>query len=84
MKKFVKVTSNYCEETNDFADNVCIQEELIPVRNLFKIYKHKGGKPMLAYVWLNPVSGIMMEWFQIFHSEKQRDALFDKLAKQLC
>jgi hypothetical protein len=52
--------------------------------NYFKIYKHKGGKPMLAYVWLNPVSGIMMEWFQIFHSEKQRDALFDKLAKQLC
>jgi hypothetical protein len=84
MKRFVKVVSNYCEEANDFADNICIQEELIPVKNLIKVYKYKCEKPMLAYVWRNPVSGILTEWFQIFHSEKQRDTLFDKLEKRLC
>ena len=84
MKRFVKVVSNYCEETNDFDDSFCIQEELIPVKNLIKIYKYKGGKPMLAYVWRNPVSGIVIEWRQIFHNEVQRDTLFNKLEKRLC
>lgn len=84
MKKFVKVVSSYCPETDGFADELCVQEELIPVKNLIKIYKYKGGKPILAYVWQNPVSGIVIEWRQIFHNEVQRDTLFNKLEKRLC
>lgn len=84
MKKFVKVVRNYCAETDDFADDSCIQEELVSVMDLIKIYKYKGGKPILAYVWRNPVSGIVIEWRQIFHNEVQRDTLFNKLEKKLC
>ena len=84
MKKFIRVISNYCAETDDFGAELCVQEELIPVKNLLKVYKYKGGKPMLAYVWKNPVTGFIVEWFQIFRNLKQRDTHFDELEKQLC
>ena len=84
MKKFVRVVSNYCTETDDFADELCVQEELIPVKNLLKVYKYKGGKPMLAYIWKNPVTGFIVEWFQIFRNLKQRDTHFDELENRLC
>lgn len=84
MKKFIRVTSNYCAETDDFADELCVQEELIPVKNLLKVYKYKDGKPMLAYVWKNPVTGFIVEWFQIFRNLKQRDTHFDELENRLC
>jgi len=84
MKKFVRVISNYCTETDDFFKEDCTQEELIPVKNLIKIYKYKGGKPMLAYVWKNPVSGFIVEWFQIFRNQTERDTHFDELEKLLC
>lgn len=84
MKKFVKVTDNYSKSEDDFTDESLVQEELIPVKNLIKIYKYKGGKPILAYLWQDPASGLCREWFQIFHNDEKRETLFDKLTRQLC
>jgi len=84
MKKFVRVVNNYSKDADDFDFDSCIQEELIPIKSLLKVYKYKGGKPMLAYVWKNPVNGFIIEWFQIFYNDRQRDARFDKLEKLLC
>lgn len=84
MKKFVRVVNNYSKDADDFDFDFCIQEELIPVKNLLKVYKYKNGKAVLAYVWKNPVNGLIMEWFQIFYNDRQRDARFDKLEKLLC
>ena len=84
MKKFVKVTDNYSKSEDNFTDEFLVQEELIPVKNLIKIYKYKGGKPILAYLWQDPANGLCREWSEVFHNEKQRDSLFDKLTRQLC
>lgn len=87
--KFIRIVNN-CEKSSDkdeeemYAESEFVQEEIIPVRNLVKVYKFlPETERVIVYVWKCPVTKRIHEFKEKFPSYFLLDERMNQLEKQL-
>ena len=85
MKRFIRVIDNYIELDGEetLLTGEMVNDELIRVSDLIKVYKYRCNTPVIAYLFRCRGINKKRIFYQAFKSYKERDCYFNKLQSQL-